>query len=203
MKEERIIESWRTSIVLGAIGIFSLIFLASLIGLLWFPLFLIINSTGLVASGLYIFENRSKWKKSYCILTPTYIEFYYSKMLYKKICWSKVNEIEILPDFWVAARHGSIRYGYLLLFKTNLSKDQIKLYCFPYRKKNQLLIIKKIVEITKALKIKANLEDTLAVYRLDSRTASYLTTKKNSKLVNLSWKCKELYKFRLKKDQII
>ena len=119
-------------------------------------------------------------------------------MLYKKINWLEVNEIEILPDFWVTARHGSIHYGYLLLFNTNLGKDQIKLYCFPFRKKNQLLIIKKIVEITNALKIKANLEDSLAVYRLDSRIASSLATRNNSKLVNLGWKCKELYQFRHK-----
>jgi len=198
MKEESIIESWRTKLVLGTVGIFSLIFLASLIGLLWFPLFLFFNSIGALASGFYLLENRRKWKKSYCVLTISYIVFYYSDTLYKRFNWLDVIEIEIIPDFWVTIRHGSIHYGYMLVFNSDKGKDQVKLYCFPFRKSNQLLIIKKILEITKALKIKINLEDTGALYKLDARIKSSLTARTNSNLAYLDWKCKNFSQFQLK-----
>jgi hypothetical protein len=128
------------------------------------PINLTVSFT-LVVSGLllppvlYIFYVWFKnWKgKSIVVVTDSKIEFHWLKHLFLQINWSEVDVIKISGERWKYLGRGVkllpiINSGFNLHFLgSNLNKS-IKLWCFPYRYKQQGIIISGLIKFAEKMK---------------------------------------------------
>ena len=148
-------------------------------GLSFFILFIYIPPINLtlsftfVISGLllppliYIFYVWFKdWKvKSTVIATNTKIEFHWVKHLFLQINWSEIEAIKISGERWKYPSRGvkflpTVNSGFNLQFLgPNLNK-LVKLWCFPYRYKQQGIIITGLIKFAENMGKDITIDET-------------------------------------------
>jgi hypothetical protein len=113
----------------------------------------------LVVSGLlfppvlYIFYVWFKdWKgRSIVVITNTKIEFHWLNHLFLQISWAEIETIKISGERWKYPSRGIkvlqiVNSGFNLQFLGPSLNKSIKLWCFPYRYKQQGKIISELIK---------------------------------------------------------
>jgi len=101
----------------------------------------------------------SGYNRTNVIISDSKIEFYLNKILYLKILWKDIEQIDIIEETWSKpdAFVGLLsETGYRVLFKGRDLKKSIRLWCCSYRKSRQLLIISYIRDIIEKHNIQLN-----------------------------------------------